>query len=141
MCLIVNKSSCVAEQDITCYKVVDYLGHRKYVTPWMRMPIVPHKEYSHANSPFPLPQACSDYRLYVDKGLFHTYVNFEDALESATRLGKDAHVFSATIPKGSRYYEGRANILGSPYHLSYASDTLILNKRLTKLRRLRRVSI
>lgn len=126
MCLHVKtKKSSIAEEDIVCYKVLEYSPiFKQYVTPFRSCPMKIGDTL----------HDCKDWELSIAEfitgfilaaGGFHTYQVKADAKLLARELYTPTIVIKCIIPKGSEYFKGFTTLDG--YHVvGYASKDLKL---------------
>ena len=125
MCLISNSDHhCVADRDLTCYKVY-ILINNWYKSPYQKADMPKIGELATTSLEKPGSHL-------IEKG-FHSFVSILDASNEAfstTYIYKHkSYVFKCTIPKDTKYYEGRFNSIPS-----YCSESIIIEEILdTKL--------
>ena len=125
MCLISNfDHPSIADRDLTCYKVYVFINDQ-YKSPYQKADMPKIGELATTSL-----QESGTY--LVEKG-FHSFVSILDASNEAfstTYIYKHkSYVFKCTIPKDTKYYEGRFNSIPS-----YCSESIIIEEILdTKL--------
>ena len=125
MCLISNfDHPSVADRDLTCYKVY-ILINNWYKSPYQKADMPKIGELATTSLEKPGSHL-------IEKG-FHSFVSILDASNEAfstTYIYKHkSYVFKCTIPKDTKYYEGRFNSIPS-----YCSESIIIEEILdTKL--------
>ena len=119
MCLISNfDHPSVADRDLTCYKIY-MLINKWYKSPYQKADIPNIGELTTTSLQKP-----GSY--LVEKG-FHSFVSLLDAINGArsitTVYGYMTCIFKCTIPKDTKYYEGRFNSIPS-----YCSESIIIEE-------------
>lgn len=137
MCLKTkNENPCVADTDITCYKVLveTKADGYPYMTPFMEEfvtdEIINGKlDFIGLGTKTVLRKTESDYGV-VTKGFIHTYqriINGIEMRQSMTHIFEhDCHLFECKIPAGTEYYEG----IDDNGIYSFASDKIIFVKKI-----------
>ena len=125
MCLISNfDHPSIADRDLTCYKVYVFINDQ-YKSPYQKADMPKIGELATTSLEKPGSHL-------IEKG-FHSFVSILDASNEAfstTYIYKHkSYVFKCTIPKDTKYYEGRFNSIPS-----YCSESIIIEEILdTKL--------
>lgn len=140
MCLKVTEDKVlIASEDITCYKVMEFLGEHKAIS-WVMGETyqVPSKTMMTSFRPLLISDE-DDY--HVSCG-YHSYMSPEEGVEDAISLiaralgvhtpsydGKmdTLALYECTIPKGANYYIGTVNDGNCG---GYVSNSIIINKKL-----------
>jgi len=135
MCLNIISAPKVAEEDISCYKILEEckLEGYPYKSPFQENPI--KSEIVYGFSPYvgegdrTIKIDSYGYRI-ISEGYIHTYqskivakeiVNYYQSL-----FGKYFHLFECKIPTGTEYYDGfDSNLLSG-----YASERIVFVKKL-----------
>lgn len=135
MCLNINSSAKVAEEDIICYKMLEEckLEEYPYMSPFQENPIKPEIvcglwQYVGLGDKTIKQDNCG--QLNVSEGYIHTY-KFKAVAEEicnyyTNRFDNDCHLFECKIPAGTEYYEG----LDTNFLSSYASERIVFVKKL-----------
>ena len=119
MCLISNfDHPSVADRDLTCYKIY-ILINKWYKSPYRKADMPKIGELTTT----PLQKSGS---FIIEKG-FHSFVSLLDAINEArlitTAFHYETYIFKCTIPKDTKYYEGRFHCTSS-----YCSESIIIEK-------------
>lgn len=130
MCLRINKhqESEITENDITCYKRLEYNKHcNAYITPYMGFRVILGKTYK-------AELRVNTYNRFhdsVNDGI-HSYAHKEDAMNEKCR---DEVVVKCVIPKGSSYFFGGYNDFEgyASNQLTYIIEPSLLKKIMKSL--------
>ena len=119
MCLISNfDHPSIADRDLTCYKVYVFINDQ-YKSPYQKADMPKIGELATTSLEKPGSHL-------IEKG-FHSFVSILDASNEAfstTYIYKHkSYVFKCTIPKDTKYYEGRFNSIPS-----YCSESIIIEE-------------
>ena len=119
MCLISNfDHPSVADRDLTCYKIY-ILINKWYKSPYQKADMPNIGELTTTS----LQKSGS---FIIEKG-FHSFVSLIDAVDEArlitTVYSYMTYIFKCTIPKDTKYYEGRFNSIPS-----YCSESIIIEE-------------
>ena len=126
MCLHVKTTKpSIAEEDIICYKVIEYSPiDKQYVTPFRNYPMKTG-DILHDRKDWEFDIVEFRTGFFVEAGGFHTYGAKEDAIFFARVLSSSTIVVKCIIPKGTEYFRG-CTTLDDYYVRSYASKDLKL---------------
>ena len=125
MCLFSNfDHPSIADRDLTCYKVYVFINDQ-YKSPYQKADMPKIGELA--------TTSLQESGTYLVKKGFHSFVSILDASNEAfstTYIYKHkSYVFKCTIPKDTKYYEGRFNSIPS-----YCSESIVIEEILdTKL--------
>ena len=119
MCLISNSDHpYVADRDLTCYKVYIFINDR-YKSPYKKADIPNIGELATTSLEKPGSHI-------IEKG-FHSFISLIDAVDEASLITTVYDyvtcIFKCTIPKDTKYYEGRFNSIPS-----YCSESIIIEE-------------
>lgn len=128
MCLHVKTTKpSIAEEDIVCYKVLEYSSiFKEYVTPFRSCPMkIGNTLHDRKDWEFSITEFITGF--FLAAGGFHTYEVIADAKHFARELDNSTIVVKCIIPKSTEYFKGWTTLDG--YHVrGYASKDLKLIK-------------
>lgn len=125
MCLTTNKPYKIAKEDILCYKVLT-----KDVNNSLQSPFTLFKWNANEITSCKDRATITNFRhcKIITEGYFHTFKSIKGAHKEKTNcpwLGPSSYIYECTIPKGTKYWEGKYNGC-----IGFASKKLIVKSQL-----------
>ena len=136
MCLFTKTNQMeIAEDNITCYKVLYYLGNNAFMSPYQRFKYTLKRYDNHEPVEFCENKCCENsitaqWGYKLDKNVFHSFAYFYDALNELKTfryIGTCPCIVECVIPIDTEYIEGSFD-----WYKSYASKSIIIKKTIVE---------
>lgn len=119
----IKKLEKIAEDDIVCWKILYVDGNGQLSTYFMQTPVLLGKKLKARGR---IRSQFYGHNYGIEGGLIHTFKEKNDAYALAIKNSTIA-IVKCIIPKGTRYYEGEFDCMGT----SYGSKEVIISDKIS----------